>query len=134
MRYENMRSARAEEGVLRLLLLDDSLFPSQPPIQEEQFSSPLLGRVFSLLWKAREEGRNVTLATLDAVLTPEETSHITFVCQKPESAKNAKQALIDYISTILEEWEQRNNSGGDPLAAAIEKSKNKNGTGGKLHG
>ena len=134
MRYENMRSARAEEGVLRLLLLDDSLFPSQPPIQEEQFSSPLLGRVFSLLWKAREEGRNVTLATLDAVLTPEETSHITFVCQKPESAKNAKQALIDYISTILEEWEQRNNSGGDPLAAAIEKSKNKKGTGGKLHG
>ena len=134
MRYENMHSARAEEGVLRLLLLDDSLFPSQPPIQEEQFSSPLLGRVFSLLWKAREEGRNVTLATLDAVLTPEEMSHITFVCQKPESAKNAKQALIDYISTILEEWEQRNNSGGDPLAAAIEKSKNKKGTGGKLHG
>ena len=134
MRYENMRSARAEEGLLRLLVLDDSLFPSQPPIHEEQFSSPLLGRVFSLLWKAREEGRNVTLAILDAVLTSEEMSHITAVCQQPESAKNSRQALADYITTILEEWSRRNNSGGDPLSAAIEKSKNKKGTGGKLHG
>lgn len=134
MRYENMRSARAEEGVLRLLVLDDSLFPSQPPVQEEQFSSPLLGRTFSLLWKAREEGRTITLAALDAVLSPEEMSHITAVCQQPESAKNGRQALADYITVILEEWNRKNNRGSDPLTAAIEKSKNKKGTGGKLHG
>ena len=57
LRYENVRSARAEEGVLRLLLLDDSLFPAQPPLQEADFSSPLLGRVFALLWRAKEIGR-----------------------------------------------------------------------------
>ena len=46
LRYENLRSARAEEGILRLLLLDDSLFPQEPPLLESQFSSPLLGRVW----------------------------------------------------------------------------------------
>lgn len=134
MRYENLRSARAEEGMLRLLVLDDSLFPPQPPVREEQFSSPLLGRAFFLLWRAREEGRTVTLAALDAELAPEEMSHITSVCQQPESAKNGSQALADYISVILEEWNRKHSGGEDPLAAAIEKSKNKKGTGGKLHG
>ena len=134
LRYENMRSARAEEGVLRLLLLDESLFPAAPPIREEHFSSPLLGRVFGLLWQAREAGRPVTLAGLTGALSPEEMSHITAVCQQPESPKNAPQALSDYIAVILEEWGRRNSGGSDPLAAAIEKSKNKKGTGGKLHG
>ena len=31
LRYDNLRSARAEEGVLRLLLLDEGLFPPSPP-------------------------------------------------------------------------------------------------------
>ena len=40
LRYENLRSARAEEGVIRLLLSDDSLFSDAMPIPPEQFSSP----------------------------------------------------------------------------------------------
>lgn len=134
LRYENIRSARAEEGVLRLFLLDESLFSAAPPVTQVQFSSPLLGKVFGLLWRAREEGRPVTLAALTGALSPEEMSHVTAVCQQPESLKNAPQALSDYIAVILEEWGRRAGGGGDPLAAAIEKSKNKKGTGGKLHG
>ena len=133
LRYDNIRSAMAEEGVLRLLLRDDSLFPPQPPLKEEQFSSPLLGRVFSLLWQAREEGRALTLPALAGALTQEEMSHITSLCQRPESLKNGKQALADYIAVISEEWERRTASGEDPLAAAMRKNKykNKSGTGGK---
>ena len=44
IRYDDLRSAMAEEGVIRLLMLDDSLFPDQPPLREDEFSSPLLGR------------------------------------------------------------------------------------------
>lgn len=133
LRYDNIRSAMAEEGVLRLLLRDDSLFPPQPPLKEEQFSSPLLGRVFSLLWQAREEGRAIALPALTGALTPEEMSHITSLCQRPESLKNGKQALADYIAVISEEWERRTAGGEDPLAAAMRKNKykNKSGTGGK---
>lgn len=132
LRYENMRSARAEEGVLRLLLLDESLFPAAPPLGEEDFSSPLLGRVFSLLWQAREEGRPVTLSALAGALTPEEMSHITAVCQQPESVQNGRRALADYIRVIREEASA--DTGGDPLLAATEKYKDKKGTGGKQHG
>ena len=51
MRYANMRSAMAEEGVLRLLCTDDSVFGDAPPLREEEFSSPLLGRLFARLWQ-----------------------------------------------------------------------------------
>ncbi|SFP10111.1 DNA primase [Oscillibacter sp. PC13] len=135
LRYENVRSARAEEGILRLLLLDDSLFPPDPPIQEEQFSSPLLGRAFAALWQARSCGRPVAIATLTGLFSPEEMSHLTSVCQQPESVQNARQALTDYIRIIQTEAAKR--SGGvnaDPLLAAAEKYKDKKGTGGKQHG
>ena len=132
LRYENMRSARAEEGVLRLLLLDEGLFPATPPLEEAEFSSPLLGRVFGLLWQAKEAGRPVTLASLTGALSPEEMSHITAVCQQPESAQNGRRALADYIRVIREEGSAR--QGGDPLLAATEKYKDRKGTGGKQHG
>lgn len=39
----DVRSAMAEEGVLRLLLKDESVFPEEAPLRQEEFSSPLLG-------------------------------------------------------------------------------------------
>ena len=57
LRYDNIRSARAEEGILRLLIRDESLFPEEPPLREEQFSSPLLGRAFTTLWQAKAATR-----------------------------------------------------------------------------
>ena len=127
LRYENVRSARAEEGVLRLLLLDDSLFPAQPPLQEADFSSPLLGRVFALLWRAKEEGRAVALPALAAELTAEEMNHVTAVCQRPESVRNGRQALADYIRVIQAEAAKRSGGETDPLLAAAEKHKDKKG-------
>lgn len=127
LRYENLRSARAEEGVLRLLLLDDSLFPAQPPLREADFSSPLLGRVFALLWLAREEGRTAALPALADQLTAEEMNHITAICQRPESVRNGKQALADYIRVIQEEAAKRAGGEPDPLLAAAEKYKDKKG-------
>lgn len=137
LRYANVRSALAEEGVLRLLLLDDSLFPKDaPPLREEEFSSPLLGRVFSLLWRQREAGGAPRLAALAEALSSEEMSHITNLCQKPESAANGRQALADYIAVVQKEAAKRSSEGTvDPLLAATEKFKDrKTGNGGKQHG
>ncbi len=132
LRYENIRSARAEEGILRLLLLDEGLFPPTPPLEETDFSSPLLGRAFGLLWQAKEAGRPVTLAALTGTLSPEEMSHIAAVCQQPESTQNGGRAMADYIRVIREEGTPED--GRDPLLAATEKYKDKKGTGGKQHG
>ena len=135
LRYENVRSARAEEGVLRLLVLDPDLFSKAPPLREEQFSSPLLGRVFSLLWQTRQAGHSVSLAPLAGELSPEEMNHITAICQQPESPANRHQALADYIRIIQTEFQKRAQGGSvDPLLAATEKIKDKKGTGGKQHG
>jgi DNA primase len=131
LRYENIRSARAEEGLLRLLLLDETLFPAAPPLSEEEFSSALLGKVFFLLWQAHEEGRSVSLNTLTGELSPEEMSHITSVCHQPESLRNGAKALADYINIIRSEAKKRAGGEIDPLLAAAEKYKNKKGSGGK---
>ncbi len=126
LRYENLRSARAEEGVLRLLLKDDSLFPAEAPLEQDQFSSPLLGRVFSLLWEMRTSGRPPAITALTEHLTSEEMSHITAVCQQPESTQNGRQALADYIAIIRDEAEKRaGGSAADPLLAATEKYRKK---------
>ncbi len=127
LRYENLRSARAEEGVLRLLLLDDGLFSQEAPLTEADFSSPLLGRVFSLLWQAKEEGRTTALPALAAELSAEEMNHVTAVCQRPESVRNGRQALADYIRVIQEASKKRSGGTPDPLLAAAEKYKDKKG-------
>ena len=133
-RYDNLRSARVEEGILRLLTMDESLFGQESPLRPEQFSSPLLGKVFSLLWQAREAGRQPSVAALAGVLSQEEMNHITAICQQPESPQNARQALADYIRIVQTEAEKRAGRDTDPLLAATEKYKNKKGTGGKQHG
>ena len=129
IRYDDLRSAMAEEGVIRLLMQDDGLFPAEPPLREEEFSSPLLGRIYSELWRCRGGS---SMAALSAALTPEEMSHLTTLLQKPESAANAHQALTDYIRIIREECAKRSGrSAMDALAAARDTYKDKKGYGGK---
>ena len=127
IRYQNVRSALAEEGVIRLLMQDESLFPPEMPVRPEEFSSPLLGRIYGELWQRRG---HASMAALAAVLTPEEMNHLAALLQKPESAANAPQALADYIRIIREEHTKRT-GGTDPLAAAMETYKDKKGYGGK---
>lgn len=134
IRYENLRSALAEEGVIRLLMQDESLFPPETPLAPEDFSSPLLGRIFAQLWQDRQSGHALGLAQLSSVLTGEEMSHLTTIMQKPESTANAAKALQDYIAVIRQEKEKRDGSAGiDPLAAAGNKFKETKGYGGKRH-
>ena len=130
IRYDDLRSAMAEEGVIRLLMQDDSLFPDQPPLREDEFSSPLLGRIYGELWRCRGSGSS--MAALSARQTPEEMSHLTTLLQKPESTANAPQALADYIRIIREEGVKRSGrSAMDALAAARDTYKDKKGYGGK---
>ena len=132
IRYDNLRSAMAEEGVLRLLLRDESIFPSLSPLSETDFSSPLLGRIYTALWQRRQNGGSGSIAFLSGELTADEMSHLTTLLQKPESTAGARQALTDYIRIIREERDKRLGAAGtDPLAAAMDKFKDKRGYGGK---
>lgn len=131
-RYANLRSAMAEEGVIRLMMRDDDLYDKLRVLRPEEFSSPLLGKIYSFLCADREASRPHSMAALGGILSPEEMSHFTAILQKPESVSGAEQALRDYIRIIREEADRQ--IGGDeldPLLAAQEKYKFKKGYGGK---
>ena len=132
IRYTDLRSALAEEGVLRLLALDDSLF-ADTALREEDFSSPLLGRFFTALRAQLAQSGRISIGALAGDFTAGEINHLTGILQKPESLKNGAQALRDYSGIILEEAHRRAAVNEDPLTAAMEKNKYK-GNGGKQHG
>ena len=131
IRYENVRSAAAEEGVLRLMSLEPSLFHEGGALTLEHFSSPLLGQAFEELRRRYLEGRSTLLSGLTGQLAPEEMAHLTSVMQKPESLANGKKALADYIDIILTEYTKRTDGGqSDSLLAAREKYREKKSYGG----
>lgn len=131
IRYPNMRSGRAEEGVLRLMLLEPALFRESESLTPEQFSVPVLGRVYALLRQRFQEGRSTQLAALAGELTSEEMSFLAGVLEKPESLAHSQQALRDYIAIIQTEALKRaGESAVDPLLAAAEKFREKKAYGG----
>ena len=133
LRYENIRSARAEEGVIRLLLLDPGLLDQTGGLGPEQFSSPLLAKLYVLLQQRHSQGLSLQLGALSGVLTPEEMSHITGIVEQPESPTNRRQALRDYIAIIQTEAAIRGGSDIDPLLAARDKFREKKSYGGQPH-
>ena len=107
LRYENIRSARAEEGIIRLCLMDPELIRSMSSLSGGQFSSPLLGKVYECLKHRFEQGLSTRLSVLAAELEPEEMDHLAHVASQPESAANSRQALHDYIALIQSEFLRR---------------------------
>lgn len=112
LRYNNIRSALAEEGVLRLVLMDPVLF-TLADIAPEQFSSPLLGKAFRLLKERHDRDLSVQLPALAGEFTSEEMSLLVEAADQPESMAHANQAMRDYIKTIQTEARQRE----DPKSA-----------------
>ena len=122
LRYENIRSARAEEGVLRLLLLDPSLHRELTQLRPEEFSSPLLGKAYALLLRRAEEGLSTQLSLLAGELTGEEMDHLTQVASSPESMANSRQSLADYIAVIRAEAIKRSGASENDLLLAEKRS------------
>lgn len=106
LRYTDMRSARAEEGVLRLILLDPALL-DRVELAPEEFSSPALGKIFGLLRQRHQEGFSVQISALAGDLTGEEMSLLVAIATQPQSMANAQRAMEDYIRTIKAEAGQR---------------------------
>ena len=133
LRYENLRSALAEEGVLRLMMLEPALFreADRAGLEPERFSAPLLGKVYGLLRERFRRGSSTQLAALAGVLEPEEMSHMVQILEKPEDLSHSQQALRDYIDVIETEAVTRTGEAEvDPLMAARKKFREKKAYGG----
>ena len=66
----------------------------------EIFSSPALARIYSVLKSKFENGEIISMASMSAVLLPQEAALLASVLQKPEALRNGDKALADYIERI----------------------------------
>lgn len=103
LRYKNYPSARAEEGIIRLLLRDPSLVSRMKELSQEEFSSELLKKVFGLIIDREEKGLSVNVAVLASELTESEMNHITQILEEPQQISNSEQSIEDYIFVIRRE-------------------------------
>ncbi|MBE6932659.1 MAG: DNA primase [Ruminococcaceae bacterium] len=127
--YNNLRSAMAEEGLLRMLLREPTLFDKVSPLTAEQFSAPLLGKAFSLLQSRHFDGLQVSLAGLGEEFSPEELGHLTQVAQKRDELIS-DEAFADYRRIILNEAAKARLQSGEDLLALRDRLKQQKGYGG----
>jgi len=123
--YNNMKSAMAEEALLGLVIREPALLDQIRALKPEQFSSPLLGKVFGQLRNRHEEGLEVGIAGLTD-LTGEEMSHVVGVVQRHQGPVN-EQALADCVRTIQTEHQSSSVSNEDDLMALRENMKQRKG-------
>ena len=120
LRYENIVSARAEEGILRLLLQDPGLIPACS-LPEEEFSSPFLQKLYADLRRRHGEGLSLSPSALLSSLSEGEAAQLTQILQAPLAPGSAGDALADCVRVVHTEYIKRS---GD-LAAIAELMKNK---------
>ena len=130
LRYENMRSAMAEENLLRMLLRQPELFGRAKDLSMAHFSVPMFGRAFDALRRRWEDDLSVTPSALSDLLTPEEMAHLTSVLQKPD-APLTDDAFDDCVRIISEEYRLAGVTGESDLKAMQESLRRKKGYGGK---
>ena len=125
IRYDNMKSAMAEETVLAMALKEPALLDEAKDLGAEEFSSGLLGSVYLQLRQRYDQGLEVSLGVL-ADLSGEEMSHITGVYQRQQGPVN-EQAFRDCIRIIKAEHSASNVSSEDDLMALRNRLKERKG-------
>ena len=130
IRYDNVRSAAAEEGILYQVLREPALFDQAGDLTGSQFSVPVLGRAFDELKDRHERGLQVSLAVLED-FTPDELTHLSAVAQK-QDALVSEAAFSDYLSVIREQSQKtQQNLSQDALMDLQARLKRKKGYGGQ---
>ncbi len=126
IRYDNMRSAMAEESVIAQLLREPVLLDSTRDLRIEDFSVNLLGRVYSQMQDRHRAGLEVNLAVLSD-LSAEEMSHVTGIVQRHQGPVN-EGALRDCVKIILTECQSKSVASDNDLLALRNKLKESKGT------
>ena len=125
IRYNNVKSAMAEEMVLALCLRESALLDHTAGLKPEMFSSELLGKVFSQLDSRHKNGLEVSLSGLTE-FTSEEMSHIAGILQRQNGPVN-EQALQDCIRTIQDEYQSNKVTTDEDLRLRQERMKQRKG-------
>ena len=125
IRYDNVKSAMAEEQLLGQLFREPALLDQIPELKPEQFSVPLFGRVFEQLLRRFREGMEISLGGLTDV-TSEEMSHLAGILHS-QTGPVSEQALKDCVRTIQSEYEAGQVVSENDLLAVQKRMKERKG-------
>ena len=125
IRYDNMKSAMAEEMVLALCLREPALLDAAGDLKPGMFSSELLGKVFGQLQQRHREGLEVSLGGLTD-FSAEEMSHIAGIFQRQEGPVS-EQALRDCVRTIQRQHQSGSVETEEDLLALRNRMKERKG-------
>ena len=128
IRYDNMKSAMAEEGILAQILREPALLDNAGNLQADHFSVSLFGRVYEQLRQRYAQGMEVNLAVLEE-FTAEEMSHLTGVLQRQQGTVSA-DAFRDCVNIVLSQHQSKSVSDDADLLALRNKLKERKGTNG----
>ena len=98
IRYDNMKSAMAEEGILGQILREPAMLEQAKELTGSDFSVPLLGKVYDELRSRYSQGLEVSLSVLGDY-TPAEVSHIAAISQRQQGPVN-EDAFRDCCPSI----------------------------------
>lgn len=128
--YENVRSAKAEEGVLALCFANpDLLLKEALALRKDEFSSSFLGEVFERMAARQKEGNSVSFDSLAEGMDEGQVNHLAGIFAK-EPPADEKRALGDFIEIIQKEH-TRKTGGRDELLFLAERYREKKGSGGR---
>ena len=125
IRYDNMKSALAEEGLIAQILWEPALMDLCKDLDTAHFSVALFGKVFAQLKARHSQGLDVSLGVLED-LSSEESAHLAHISQKQSGPVN-ENAFRDCVNLILQQ-NSRNVSSDDDLLALRNKLKESKGT------
>lgn len=125
IRYEDIRSAMAEEVILANVFKQPSLLDQVGSLTAAQFSCPLLGRIFRQQQDRYKQGLEVSASVLDG-LESDEMAHLAGILQRNQGPVN-EQAFADCVRTVLESDRARNTVTEQDLLALRNKMKEKKG-------
>ncbi len=124
IRYDNIKSAMAEEAGLALILKEPALL-DQANLTEAEFSSPLLGKAFSQLQSRHKQGLEVSLSVLTE-FGGEEMSHLAGILQR-QTGPVSEDALADCIRTIRSQHQKTQVTSDDDLLVLRNNMKERKG-------
>lgn len=125
IRYEDIRSAMAEEVILANIFKQPSLLDQVGGLTAAQFSCPLLGKIFRQQQDRYKQGLEVSASVLDG-LESDEMAHLAGILQRNQGPVN-EQAFADCVRTVLESYRARNTVTEQDLLALRDKMKEKKG-------
>ena len=125
IRYDDIRSAMAEEVILANIFKQPSLLDQVGGLTAAQFSCPLLGKIFRQQQDRYKQGLEVSASVLDG-LESDEMAHLAGILQRNQGPVN-EQAFADCVRTVLESYRARNTVTEQDLLALRDKMKEKKG-------